>query len=94
MVKSTEKAYADELVDKGISVLQSAQNVALNGVQTGMSTLKSVVPQAQGVLTKVDLADAQKLADSAFDASSRVLSQTRTFVNDVLGSVLQKNATV
>ncbi|MDX6285038.1 MAG: hypothetical protein QOG53_523 [Frankiales bacterium] len=91
MPKTTEKQYAEDLIDKGLAVLQSAQNVALSGVQTGIENLKSLAPEAHSALGKVDVVDARQIVDSAFDATTRVVAQTRSFVGELLGSVLQKN---
>ena len=77
MATTTEKPYAAELIDKGLAVLQSAHNVALSGVQSGIENLKSLAPEAHGALGKVDVVDARQIVDSAFDATSRVVSQTR-----------------
>ena len=54
--------YSDELIEKSLSVLKSAQAIAVSGVETG------------------------------FVAAERMLTQSRSFVSDILGSVLEKPA--
>ena len=84
---TTTTPYGDELVDKGLALVHTAQHVALDYVNKGIDTLRSVAPQAHDALAKIDVVDAKHAVDSAFEAASRVIASQRSFVGDLLGSV-------
>jgi hypothetical protein len=87
MATTTKTAYGEELVDKGLALVQTAQHLALDYIGKGIETVRAVAPQAHEVLGKVDVVDTKHAVDSAFEAATRVIASQRRFVGDMLGTV-------
>ena len=84
---ATKTPYGEELVDKGLALVATAQHVALDYLGKGVDTLREIAPQAHDALAKVDVVDTKHAVDSAFEAATRVISSQRRFAGDVLGAI-------
>ena len=84
---ATKTPYGEELVDKGLALVQTAQHVALDYIGKGIETVRAVAPQAHEALGKVDVVDTKHAVDSAFEAATRVIASQRQFAGDVLGTI-------
>jgi hypothetical protein len=89
---TTKAPYGEELVSKGLGLVETAQQIALTAVQKSVEGVRSVAPQAHDALAKVDFVDTKHAVDSAFEVAQRVLASQRAFAGDVLSSVLDKPA--
>ena len=87
MATTTKTPYGEELVDKGLALVATAQHVALDYLGKSIETFRSVAPQAHDALGKVDVVDTKHAVDSAFEAATRVISSQRRFAGDLLGTI-------
>jgi hypothetical protein len=79
--------YAQQLVDKSLSIGETAQASTLNVFRKAVETLEGVAPSAQTALAKVDVADVRQVVDHAFATAERVLQQQQNYVGELLGSL-------
>jgi hypothetical protein len=76
--------YAEKLIDKSLTLSETAQAAALNVFRKAAETVESVVPGAQSAVAKIDLTDVRQLVDGAFATAERVLSRQQSYVSELL----------